>query len=149
MTTQKPPTFFDLTREEAIDLLTRNHIGRIAFSFHDRVDIEPISYVFADGWLYARTSPGAKLSTVRHSPWVAFEVDEVRTRYDWKSVVVHGTIYFLDPSRSEKERADHDAAVKILRSADAGALTSDDATPQRQSLFRIHADEVVGRGAKQ
>jgi uncharacterized protein len=146
-TTRKAPTFYNLSREEAVDLLTRSHVGRLAFSFHDRVDIEPISYVLSDDWLYARTSPGTKLSVVRHHPWVAFEVDEIRSRTDWKSVVVHGTIYFLDPN-NEADRKDYDAAVKVLRSADADALTSADATPQRQVLFRIHLDEVVGKAAK-
>ncbi|HEY2165434.1 MAG TPA: pyridoxamine 5'-phosphate oxidase family protein, partial [Gemmatimonadaceae bacterium] len=129
MTTRKTPAFFDLTRVEAEDLLTRNHVGRLAFSFHDRVDIEPISYVFSGDWLYARTAPGTKLAIVQHHPWVAFEVDEVRSRVDWRSVVVHGTIYFLDPDR-EADRRDYDAAVKVLQSADADALTSADATPK-------------------
>jgi uncharacterized protein len=146
MTTRKPPTFFDLSPAEAIELLKRNHVGRLAFSFHDRVDIEPISYVFADGWLYARTSPGHKLSTVQHHPWVAFEVDEVRSRFDWRSVVVHGTIYFLDSER-EADRADYETAVRVLRAAQADAMTPGDMTPQRQALFRIYADEITGRAA--
>ena len=148
MTEHKPPTFFELSGDESVALLKRNHVGRLAFSFHDRVDIEPISYVFADGWLYARTSPGTKLAIVHHHPWVAFEVDEVRGRFDWKSVVVHGTIYFLGSDIGEKERANYDAAVAILRSAYADSLTADDTTPHRQALFRIHADKVIGRGAR-
>jgi len=145
--TRKAATFFELTRDEAVEFLAQNHVGRLAFSFHDRVDIEPISYVFSGDWLYARTAPGTKLTIVQHHPWVAFEVDEIRSRVDWRSVVVHGTIYFIDPSR-EADRKDYDAAVKILRSADADALTSADATPQRDLLFRIHADEIVGKGAR-
>ena len=146
-TPRKPPRFYDLSRDEAMELLSRSHVGRLAFTFHDRVDIEPISYVYADEWLYARTSPGTKLQVVRHHPWVAFEVDDVRSRFDWRSVVVHGTIYFLDADR-EADRHDYDAAVKVLRTADADALSSTDLTPQRQVLFRIHVDEVIGRAAK-
>ena len=146
-TARKAPRFYDLSRDEAVELLSRSHVGRLAFTFHDRVDIEPISYVYADEWLYARTSPGTKLEVVRHHPWVAFEVDEIRSRFDWRSVVVHGTIYFLDPNR-DADRQDYDAAVKVLRTADADALTSSDLTPQRQVLFRIHVDDVIGRGAK-
>jgi len=145
--TRKPPTFFELSRDDAVKFLGQNHVGRLAFSFHDRVDIEPISYVYSGDWLYARTAPGTKLTIVQHHPWVAFEVDEIHSRVDWRSVVVHGTIYFMDPSR-EADRKDYDAAVKILRSADADALTSADATPQRDLLFRIHVDEIVGKGAK-
>jgi len=145
-TARKAPSFYELSRDDALALLARNRVGRLAFSFHDRVDIEPISYVLSDDWLYARTSPGTKLTVVQHHPWVAFEVDEVRSRTEWRSVVVHGTIYFLDPKR-EADRAAYDAAVHILRSADADALTSADATPQRQVLFRIHVDDLVGKGA--
>jgi nitroimidazol reductase NimA-like FMN-containing flavoprotein (pyridoxamine 5'-phosphate oxidase superfamily) len=144
MTTGKQPIFSELPRDESIALLERNHVGRLAFSFHDRVDIEPISYVYADGWLYARTSPGTKLTVVHHHPWVAFEVDEVSDRFRWRSVVVRGTIYFLDP---EKERKEYDAAVERLRSADEHALTDEDATPYRRVLFRIHADDITGRQA--
>jgi len=145
-TARKAQAFFDLTRKEAEEMLARNHVGRLAFTFHDRVDIEPISYVFSGEWLYARTAPGTKLTVVQHHPWVAFEVDEIRSRVDWRSVVVHGTIYFID-SNSEADRKDYDAAVKILRSADADALTSADATPQRHLLFRIHVDEIMAKGA--
>ena len=148
MTLSDRPTFSELPWHDCEALLRRNHVGRLAFTFHDRVDIEPISYVFADGWIYARTSPGTKHAIVHHHPWVAFEVDEIRSRFDWKSVVVHGTIYFLEPQMGEKERESYDAAVAVLRSADADALTSGDTTPHRQALFRIHADEVTGRGAR-
>jgi uncharacterized protein len=142
------PSFSELTRDHAVALLERNHVGRIAFSFHDRVDVEPIGYVFRDGWLYARTSPGTKLSTVHHHPWVAFQVDEIESPFDWKSVVVHGTIYFPDPARGAHDQQEHDAAVAILRTIDPSAFTERDLTPQRQQVFRIHADNITGRQAR-
>ena len=148
MSTRKAPTFSELSRDEAVALLKRCHVGRLAFSFHDRVDIEPISYVYADEWLYARTSYGTKLETVHHHPWVAFEVDEVHGRFDWRSVVVRGTIYFLDRDRGQQDREEYDAAVALLRSVDEHVLTDADVTPNRRALFRIHADEITGRAAR-
>ena len=141
------PTFSELPRDETIALIERNHVGRLAFTFHDRVDIEPISYVYADGWLYARTSEGAKLGTLRHHPWVAFEVDEVESHFDWRSAVVRGTIYFLDPERSAQEGQEYGAAVELLQSFDPEAFTEADETPFRRAVFRIHADEITGRRA--
>jgi len=73
------------------------------------------------------------------------EVDEIEGRFDWLSVVVRGTIYFLDASRGGAERETYEFGLEVLRSADADALTEDDATPHRQTLFRIYADEVTGR----
>jgi hypothetical protein len=139
------PKFSELARGPAIALLERNHVGRLAFSFHDRVDIEPISYVYSNGWVYARTSPGTKLTTVHHHPWVAFEVDEVEGQFDWASVVMRGTIYFLEPDRGD--RAEYEAALSVLRKFDPDAISEFDVTPHRRVLFRIHADEISGRRA--
>lgn len=141
------PAFAELSRHDCVELLRRNHVGRLAFTFRDRVDIEPISYVFADEWLYGRTSPGTKVATVKHHPWVAFEVDEIEGRFDWRSVVVHGAMYLLEPHGGDREREAFAAAVELLRHVDADALTSGDATPFRTTLFRIHADEISGRAA--
>ena len=148
MTQFDRPSFLDLSHADAVALVERNHVGRIAYTFHDRVDIEPIGYVYRDGWLYARTSPGAKLSTLHHHQWVAFQVDEVQSPFDWRSVVVHGATYFLDPNRGPKDRAEFDAALDVIRSIDAGALTERDLTPDRTHLFRIHAGEITGREAR-
>jgi uncharacterized protein len=148
MTQLKRPTFAELSRDDAIALLSRNHIGRLAFSFHDRVDIEPISYVYRDAWLYLRTSPGTKLDTTQHHPWVALEVDEVLGPLDWRSVVVRGKIYFLEAELGPRDRQDYDAAVEALQSIDPDALTKSDATPHRRHVFRIHVDEITGRQAR-
>ena len=83
---QNQPVFNKLTREEIDALLTRNTVGRIAYAFKDRVDIEPVNYAYADGWIYGRTSPGSKLHTLSHNRWVAFEIDESRGVFDWSSV---------------------------------------------------------------
>ncbi|HEY6827126.1 MAG TPA: pyridoxamine 5'-phosphate oxidase family protein [Gemmatimonadaceae bacterium] len=142
------PVFYELPRGEALQLLANHHVGRLAFTFRDRVDIEPISYLYHDGWIYARTSPGTKLQVVRHNPWVAFEIDEIESRYDWRSVVIHGTIYFLDGSGGDGERETFQTALELMRTVDAELLTADDPTPHRSALFRIHADQIIGRAAR-
>src|ERR1700694_3156395 len=87
----KDVSFRDLSRGEVEALLLRNKVGRIGFSFHDRVDIQPIHYLYERGWLYGRTSEGEKISTLKRNPCVAFEVDEVSDLFDWRSVVIHGS----------------------------------------------------------
>jgi uncharacterized protein len=148
MTKITRPSFLDLSHADAVALLERNHVGRIAYTFHDRVDVEPIGYVYRDGWIHARTAPGAKLSTLHHHQWIAFQVDEIRSPFDWRSVVVHGATYFLDPNRGPHDREEHDAALAVLRTIDPGALTDHDLTPDRTHLFRVHAGEIIGREAR-
>ena len=143
----RAPTFRALTRAEADALLDRNHVGRIAFSFHDRVDVEPVHYVYANGWLHGRTSPGTKLATLRHHPWIAFEVDEIEGLFDWESVIVHGVVDIPDADGSPLEREAYRTTLELIRTLVPQALDAGDPTPERQILFRVHADEVTGRAA--
>ncbi|CAN5229344.1 hypothetical protein BH09GEM1_BH09GEM1_45550 [soil metagenome] len=47
MTATAPVSVY-VTRDEIETLLARNNVGRIAYAVQDRVDIEPINYVYAD-----------------------------------------------------------------------------------------------------
>jgi nitroimidazol reductase NimA-like FMN-containing flavoprotein (pyridoxamine 5'-phosphate oxidase superfamily) len=103
----------------------------------------PIHYVHADGWLVGRTGPGAKLAALRRQPWVAFEVDEVDDTFDWRSVLMRGTVYLLAREGPAAERARWERAVALLREMVPGALTDDDLTPERATAFRMHVGELT------
>jgi nitroimidazol reductase NimA-like FMN-containing flavoprotein (pyridoxamine 5'-phosphate oxidase superfamily) len=143
VTPSRTPTFRELTREESDALLTRNSVGRIAFSYHDHVDIEPINYIYSDGWVYGRTGADTKLKTLAHNRWVAFEADEVSGPFDWESVVVKGALYLLEADGPRPEA--HAQALELLRTLNPRVLTADDPAPSRTAVFRIHADQVTGR----
>lgn len=147
MQTTPPPTIRELTADESKAMLGAHHVGRIAYSWHDHVDVEPIHYVYEDATIYARTSVGAKLLTLRHSPWVAFEVDEIRGPYDWRSVVAHGTVYVLHADGAPANRTAYDHALALLRGREPAALTADDPVPWRTVLFQISVDRLTGREA--
>lgn len=141
------PTFRSLDRPEMEALLARNHVGRLAYSFHDRVDIEPLHYVYADGVLYARTSPGHKLATLAHHRWVALEADEVDGLFDWRSVVVHGAVYLVEPGETPADQATYHRTLARLRELVPALFRDDDPAPHRDVLFRIHVDHMTGRAA--
>lgn len=123
-------------------------MGRLAFSFHDRVDIAPIHYVYENGWIYGRTSHGSKLTTLAHHRWVAFEVDEYEGIFDWRSVVVKGSFNVVDPDTSTAGDPAFSYGVSLLRTLIPETLTGSDPVPFRQTVFRIHLDEVTGRQAR-
>lgn len=147
MATPKP-TFRELDAQECIALLDRHRVGRLALSHKDRVEIVPIHYLYDDGWLYCRTAAGMKLETASHNRWVAFEVDEIDGLFDWRSVVVKGGLYLLRKEGSEHEQAIYEKGVRLVRRIIPEALTPEDPVPERALLFRIHVDEISGRGAK-
>ena len=142
------PVFRDLAFGEIESMLKAHTYGRLAFTFRDRVDIEPIHFVYEDGWLVCRTGPGTKLTQLSHHPWVAFEIDEVRGMFEWRSVVVKGTVYFVEPEGNPTLVESWRAAVEALRKRVPGALSDTDPTPGRNVIFRIHIDEMHGRAAQ-
>lgn len=120
-------------------------VGRLAFALHDRVNVVPVHYAYSGGWLYGRSAPGGKFLKILRNRWVAFEVDEHKELFDWRSVVVHGALYVIEPRRDAHQRAVYDRAVELLRGLIPETLDIGDPVPFRNQLFRIHASEVSGR----
>ena len=140
--------FSELSHDGIEAVLLRNKVGRIAFCFNDRVDIQPIHYIYERGWLYGRTSEGEKISTLKHNRWVAFEVDEVIDVFDWRSIVIHGSFWIMHPRGSSRAEELWTKAAELVGQIVPGALTESDPVAFRQTLFRIAVSDVRGREAK-
>jgi hypothetical protein len=147
MTQGARPRFRWLSEAECIAILARNHVGRIAYARANHVDIQPLHYVYHDGWLYGRTSLGAKLDATGTTWWpVAFEVDEVEELFRWRSVVVHGGFYTLN-DEVEVQQAEWAHGVELLRTLLPETFTEDDPVAFRTVVFRMAVQEVTGREA--
>jgi len=140
--------FREMSRDEIEDMLLRNKVGRLAFSMHDRVDIQPIHYVYERGWLYGRTSIGDKIAAVKHNQWVAFEIDEITDLFDWRSIVIHGSFWILPPRGSPRAEELWTKAAELVGTIVPGALTDQDPVAFRQTLFRIAVSDIRGREAR-
>ena len=125
-------------------ILARNCVGRIAFALQDRVSVLPVHYVYEGGWIYGRTAADGKLRDILRNRRIAFEVDEHTELFDWRSVVVRGPFYLVDPSDADT----YEKAVAVLRRLMPSALTEADPLPFRDQLFRIRAVEISGRSSE-
>ncbi len=134
--------FRELTEAECREVLARNHVGRIAYQIRELVNIVPLGYVYHGAWLACRTQEGSKVEVLRHSPYVAFEVDETEGIFDWTSVVVQGSWYEEDQAGPGREQT-----LEALRAVAPDVLTPQDPAPFRDVLFRIHIREITGRAA--
>ena len=141
------PLFKTLSRDECESVLLRNNVGRIAFSIHDRVNIVPIHYVFLNGWIYGRTSSAGKLREILRNRRIAFEVDEHSEMFDWRSVIVHGPLYVVQPDTTQHARSIYRTALSVMRGLVPSALTESDPVPFRDQLIRIRAVEITGRAS--
>jgi uncharacterized protein len=140
-------SFRTLSADECQTLLAAHHVGRLAYAYKQRVDIEPLHYVADGEWLYLRTASGSKVSMLEHQPWVALEVDEVHGLFDWQSVVVHGSVQVLDPHDGVDAEARWQHAVDTFRRIVPQAFADGDPTPQRDVMLRVHMSHVEGRSA--
>ena len=142
------PEFLVLTPEDCRKVLARNHVGRLAYLNGPSVDIEPIGYVLSGNWIFFRSAYGAKLDALAHRPFAAFEVDQVASPSSWASVVVHGTIYMIPADGSQVEQRQYAQAVEAFRKTSPSAFTADDLTPNRETVYGLHIDTLVGRMAQ-
>jgi nitroimidazol reductase NimA-like FMN-containing flavoprotein (pyridoxamine 5'-phosphate oxidase superfamily) len=141
------PTITSMRPAACLAMLRRHTVGRIAYTFRNRVDITPIHYVYSDGWLFARTSMGEKITTLRHVPWVAFEVDEVHGVFDWKSVVAHGTVYMMAPDGGPTEAKLWAKGMALLKRVVPETGMAGDPVPFRTVVFGVYIDTISGRQA--
>ncbi len=139
-------TVSKLSPERSRELLARNHVARIAVSVHDLLDISPVHYVFHEDSFYVRISRGAKLQVLRRHPYVALEVDEIDSLFEWRSVVAKGFVELLDATVDSQR---HASALERLRALVPEALDAGDPAPSRTVLLRIHASEIQGRQSKE
>lgn len=89
-----------LTREECLELLADDVIGRLAILVGGAPTILPVNYVLDGSTVVFRTDPGAKLSSGPRGP-ACFEIDDFdRASHVGWSVVVAGMLEEVTPYAS-------------------------------------------------
>ena len=81
----------ELSRDEIDDLLASQVVGRLGLTDGDVPYVVPISYAYRDGDIYAHSAQGRKLEALRSHPEVCFEVDDVVSVDEWRSVIAWGS----------------------------------------------------------
>jgi nitroimidazol reductase NimA-like FMN-containing flavoprotein (pyridoxamine 5'-phosphate oxidase superfamily) len=52
--------------------------------------VVPISYLFEGDAIYVHSMPGRKIKMLRANPRACLQVDDIKSTYDWKSVLAFG-----------------------------------------------------------
>ena len=122
-----------IDRDEALELLARDQVGRLAVSEGGAPLILPVNYALDGSDLIFRTAPGTKLDAVHHATRAAFEIDEfdAATRSGW-SVVVRGRLE--EVTRTDTERWER-----------VQALPDPWAEGEREHVLALVPSSVTGR----
>jgi nitroimidazol reductase NimA-like FMN-containing flavoprotein (pyridoxamine 5'-phosphate oxidase superfamily) len=99
-----------LSDQEIMNVVSNSVIGRLGCHADATTYVVPISFAYDSGYIYARSFEGMKVKMMRQNPEVCFQVDEMQSMADWKSVIMWGTFEELE------KKADREMGLKILLS---------------------------------
>jgi len=82
-----------LETTECIELLNNNYIGHLAFISQNEPYIIPITFYYNQerNSIISYSAEGHKIDAMRKNDSVSFEVEEIKSVNNWRSVNVHGT----------------------------------------------------------
>jgi len=143
------PRFQPLDQRKMEFVLARNCVARIAFVVDGRAELFPVHYVYSAGAIFGRIANGSKYFNWLVLDDIVLEVDEVNALFEWRSVVVRGSITILSRVGTAADRAAWNRAVTAIRTLIPAAFTDMDPTPDRGFVFRIDPREMTGRSATQ
>jgi uncharacterized protein len=121
-----------LNKDEIEIVLQSNAIGRLGCSDGEKVYVVPINYVYDGNFIIAHSVEGTKIRMMRKNPSVCFEVDQMKSFTNWKSVIVWGQYEELVEG-PEKHEVMKSFVAKMIR-----MKISETAKPPEMAPHRVH-----------
>lgn len=139
----------EMTGEECRGALASVGFGRLACARENRPYIVPVSFAVDGRYIYLFSMPGQKIEWMRSNPHVCLEMDSVKSRNDWTSVVAFGQYEELaDTPESQSDRLH---ALEVLKRhamwwqpGSVPAPSHDNSGDAAPVFFRIWVDRVTG-----
>lgn len=141
--------------EEGIEeVLANNVLGRLGCYDGGKIYIVPITYLYHNKHIIAHSTEGMKIRMMRRNPSVCFEVDEMKSFNNWKSVIAWGEFQELTSERQRYEAmklfVDRMMHLKISDTAVLPELAPNRVHPHspgqiKPVVFRIILTEKSGR----
>jgi uncharacterized protein len=143
-----------LTEIQILDVLKNNFLGRIGCNDGAKTYVVPINYIYYEGYIIGHSVAGMKIEMMRKKPQVCFEVDEMQSFTNWKSVIAWGKYEELN-NEDEKQTAmklfvDGMMHMKISETAVLPQLTERRVHPRtpgviKPIVYKIVFTEKTGR----
>jgi uncharacterized protein len=142
-------------KDEKIEEVLKEHVlGRIGCNDGKKTYVVPVNYVYDGRFIIAHSVAGMKIEMMRKNPQVCFEVDEMKSFTNWKSVIVWGEYQELKDEHSRyyamKLFVDRMMHMKISETAIPPELSGERVHPRspgniRPVVYRIVIEEKTGR----
>lgn len=143
-----------LTNEQIEEVLKENVLGRIGCNDGEKNYVVPVNYVYDGKFIIAHSVMGMKIEIMRKNPNVCFEVDEMKSFTNWKSVIAWGEYQELSDQRDRSiamrlfvDRTMHTkiSSTAIVAEIDEGRVHFRSPASARPIIYRIIMTEKTGR----
>jgi nitroimidazol reductase NimA-like FMN-containing flavoprotein (pyridoxamine 5'-phosphate oxidase superfamily) len=143
-----------LSEEKMHEVLNENVLGRIGCTDGTNVYVVPVNYVFDGKFIIGHSLPGMKISMMRKHPQVCFEVDEMKSFTNWKSVIITAQYQELTEERERlaamKLFVDRMLRLKLSETAVLPELAEQRVHPRspgniKPVIYRLIIEEMTGR----
>jgi hypothetical protein len=140
----------ELDAKEIEEVLRSETLGRIGCIADGWPYVVPVNYVYEHEFIYTHSPEGMKLRAMRDNPLVCFEVEQLRSMMNWKTIIARGR--FEELLGDEEARAMELLVARLARveTSASGRLTLQDEVHRRVGfarpvLFRVRLREKTGR----
>lgn len=147
-----------LNNDEIDQVLANNITGRIGCTDEEKVYIVPVNYAFNSAYIIAHSQEGMKIDMMRKHPHICFQVDEIISPTNWRSVIIWGNYEeVMDPrekyyamkflvSRLSQQHVSETAGVTEMH--EELVMPGISTNIVRPVLYRIRIEEKTGRFEK-
>jgi nitroimidazol reductase NimA-like FMN-containing flavoprotein (pyridoxamine 5'-phosphate oxidase superfamily) len=141
----------ELTELECSDILQHSELGHLACTRHDQPYIVPIHFSFDNQrkCLYAFSTVGQKIEWMRENPRVCVEVEDIKDKNHWTTVLIFGVYEELTDTAAEAS-AKNRAQRLFERRPEwwfPAAAKTDSGEHHAIVIYRIRIDRMTGRRA--
>jgi hypothetical protein len=135
----------ELTEEAAQQFLKQQSVARLGCVLETGEPyVVPVNYLIKDGYAYIHSLPGKKLRALESNPKACLEVDEVKTNYQWQSVIAFGEFEEITDLKESAEIL-QEMFKRFQRLTPVEAVTLNNGEESAITLFRIKINKISGR----
>lgn len=142
----------NLNEDQIEEILHQNVIGRIGCNADGVTYVVPLNYIYDGVNIYAHSSLGMKIAMMRKNPDICFQVDDIQSMVNWRSVIAWGKYEELtdDLERAQAIQKFKDRMIALLaedslRTVYGATQRSDAAATQKSIWYRIVLNKKSGK----
>jgi nitroimidazol reductase NimA-like FMN-containing flavoprotein (pyridoxamine 5'-phosphate oxidase superfamily) len=143
-----------MSAEECYGMLARTGFGRLGCAQNNQPYIVPVYFAYQAERIYGFSLSGQKIDWLRKNPRACVESDDIKSQYEWTSVIAMGTYEELS-GNSEREASERSRVEQLLKERYMWWQTACEIFLDRKGLgspgpfifYCIHIEQISGLSA--